>query len=195
AERGYEDVNEHDIIRRAGVSTDEFRRRFADKQDCTIATVKATMDVFRWTLEVAYSSGCDWQSGLRASAWAAADYLDAHPTIVQVVAVDLLAARNEMLRVVREDALMFSAFLIERGRATAPDPEVVPAGAGLMAMGSIAQLLTHRLHKGGPVEPHEMVRPMLYMAVRTYRDEETAKVELHAPRPPGSFVVRPTAEN
>src|SRR6185312_7587442 len=129
AERGYEDVNEHDIIRRAGVSTDEFRRRFADKQDCTIATVKATMDVFRWTLEVAYSSGCDWQSGLRASAWAAADYLDAHPTIVQVVAVDLLAARNEMLRVVREDALMFSAFLIERGRATAPDPEVVPAGA------------------------------------------------------------------
>jgi AcrR family transcriptional regulator len=194
SELGYENVTEDAVIDRASVRAEDFYRRFADKQDCTIATIAACRAELRWKLECAYASADDWQGGLRAAAWAAADFLDAHSALVQVVVVDLLQARNEMLRVVREDTLMFPALFIDRGRAAAPDPAAVPKAAAMMVMGSIAQLLSHRLQKGLALEPHEMVRPMLYMAVCPYLGEEAARKELRASRPPGSHVERPTAE-
>jgi AcrR family transcriptional regulator len=190
-ERGYEAVDERSIVDRAGATMAEFRRRFVDKQDCTVQTIEACLQDFRWMVETAYSSGNDWREGLRASGWAVADHLDEHPQLVHVLVLGLLGAKNEMLRVLREETLMYGATVIERGRAAAPDPDAVPAGAAAMAMGSIAQLLTHRLQKGVDVAPHETVRQMLYLSVRPYVGEEAAAEELRLPRPPGSRVRRP----
>lgn len=189
-ERGYEAVDERSIAARAGVMMVEFRDRFADKQDCTVQTIEACLQDFKWMVETAYAGGADWREGLRASAWAVADHLDRHPKLVHVLVIGLLGARNEMLRVLREETLMYGATVIERGRAVAPDPDAVPAGAAAMAMGSIAQLLTHRLQKGVDVAPHETVRQMLYLSVRPYVGEEAAAEELRLPRPPGSRVRR-----
>jgi hypothetical protein len=60
----------------------------------------------------------------------------------------------------------------------------------MVAMGSIAQLLTHRLQKGVQLELQETVPQMLYLSVRPYHGEEAAQEELHAPRPLGSYVSR-----
>jgi AcrR family transcriptional regulator len=190
-ERGYEAVDEHQIADRAGATTRDFRRRFADKQDCTIKVIEASLQDFEWMVESAYDSGADWREGLRACAWAVADHLEEHPDLVHVLVVDLMQARSEMLRVLREECLMYGARVIERGRAEAPDPAAVREGAAMIAMGSIAQLLTHRLQKGVDVAAHETVRQMLYLTVRPYLGEEAAREELDAPRPPGSWVRRP----
>jgi AcrR family transcriptional regulator len=190
-ERGYEDVTERLIVDRAGTTLGEFHQRFVDKQDCTIRTIEATAQDFAWMVETAYASGGDWREGLRASAWAVADHIDVHPTFIYVLVVGLMRTRSEMLRVLREECLMYGARVIERGRAAAPDPAAVPAGAAMVAMGSIAQLLTHRLQKGEDLELAATVPQMLYLSVRPYLGEEAAQEELHAARPPGSFVRRP----
>jgi AcrR family transcriptional regulator len=189
-ERGYEAFDERAIVRRAGATMAEFRSRFVDKQDCTVRTIEACLQDFKWMVETAYDTGADWREGLRASAWAVADHLDEHPELVHVLVIGLLGAKNEMLRVLREEALMYGATVIERGRAEAPEPAAVPAGAAAMAMGSIAQLLTHRLQKGVDVAPHATVRQMLYLSARPYVGEEAAAEELRLPRPPGSWVRR-----
>jgi hypothetical protein len=95
-----------------------------------------------------------------------------------------------MLRVLREECLMYGAQVIDRGRAEAPDPDAVPPGAALVAMGSIAQLLTHRLQKGVDLELRDTVPQMLYLSVRPYLGEEAAQEELHAPRPADPFSGR-----
>jgi AcrR family transcriptional regulator len=186
-ERGYEAVTERLIVDRAGTTLGEFHRRFADKQDCTIQTIEATAQDFAWMVENAYLSGSGWREGLRASAWAVADHIEAHPAFVYVLVVSLMRTKSEMLRVLREDCLMYGARVIDRGRGAAPDPSAVPPGAALIAMGSIAQLLTHRLQKGVDLELHATVPQMLYLSVRPYLGEEAAREELHASRPPGSF--------
>jgi AcrR family transcriptional regulator len=191
AARGYEAIDVEDLVDRAGVTRVEFHRRFADKQDCTMKVMAAYVQDFRWTVETAYRSGGSWREGLRASAYAAADYLEGHPDVIQVLAVGLLHAKNEMLRVLREEALMYGATVIERGRDAAPDPKLVPPGAAFAAMGSIAQLLTNRLQNGVDLEPQEMAPQLLYLSVRPYLGEEIAQEELRAPRPAGSWVRRP----
>jgi hypothetical protein len=57
-------------------------------------------------------------------------------------------------------------------------------------MGSIAQLLTHRLQKGVDLELRDTVPQMLYLSVRPYLGEEAAQEELHAPRPADPFSGR-----
>jgi AcrR family transcriptional regulator len=198
-ERGYEAVDERQIAARAGITLVEFHRRFADKQDATVKTMEACVADFERLVESAYDTADDWREGLRACAWAVADYIDGHRPLVYVLAVGLLQTRSEMLRVLREECLMYGATVIERGRDEAPDPDLVPPGAALVAMGSIAQLLTHRLQKGEPMMVHDMVPQMLYVSIRPFLGEELAREELHAPRAaaptpnPPSRRVQPTA--
>jgi AcrR family transcriptional regulator len=194
AERGYEAVEVEVIAERAGVTMEAFHRRFADKQAATVATIEACLRDFEWMVETVYASRADWREGLRACAWAIADHLEEHPDLVHVLMIDLLEAKNEMLRVLREETLMYGARVIDRARAAAPEPEAVPAGAAAIAIGSIAQLLTHRLQKGEELAAHATVRQMIYLSMRPYLGEETAREELSLPRPEGSHLERPAAE-
>lgn len=190
AEHGYRALTEAALIERAGTTTAQFHLRFADKQDCTVKTFDAFKLDFVWRVETSYASGSGWREGMRASAYAVADFFVEQPDLVQVLVIELLKADSEPLRVLREETMMYGAHVIERGRAECPDATAVPAGAARMAMGSIAQLVTHRLQKGIELAPHEMVPQMLYLAVRPYCGEEVAREELYAPRPLGAPEVR-----
>jgi AcrR family transcriptional regulator len=182
-ERGYRNTTVADIAERAGVSEEEFHRRFADKEDCALRCFEAFTADYEWRLETAYASQPDWRSGLRAAAWEVAEWIAANPNLIHFGAVDLLEAENEMIRVRREEAMSFGGKLIARGREAAPDPDAVPDSAALSAIGSIVQLLTNRLQSGIDPEPLVMVRPMIYLAVRPYLGEEIAREEMEMPRP------------
>jgi AcrR family transcriptional regulator len=183
AERGYEAATVEQVAGRAGVSIAEFERRFADKEECAHVSFEAFVDDFRHRIEAAYAAYPDWRTGLRAAAYEVADWMSENPNLIRFGAVEILKAENEMVRVRREEALGYGAELIDRGRAEAPDPAAIHEAAALMAIGSIVQLLTHRLQTGVAVDPAEMVPPMMYMATRPYVGEEIAREELVAPRP------------
>lgn len=186
AERGYESTTVDAVIERAGVTRDEFARRFADKDDCILKIFEAFGDDYLRRIERAYDEQTDWRSGLRAAAYECAAWMTEHPKAMRFGMVDLLAAESEMIRVRREEVIRRSAHLIERGRAEAADPSAVPDAAAGMAIGAIAQLLTHRVQAGEPVHPVEMVPHMMYLAVRPYIGEEAAQEELSIPPPEGS---------
>lgn len=183
AERGYRAATVAEIIERAGVTSEEFHTRFADLEDCALRSFEVFVADFEWRVEEAYSSQPDWRSGLRAAAYEVADWMSANPNLVRFGAIELLEAENEMARVRREQALSYGGKLIDRGREAAPDPTAVPEAAAMMAVGSIVQLLTHRLQSGTDPDPLEMVQPMMYQAVRPYLGEEIAREELEMPRP------------
>lgn len=181
-ERGYPSVGLADVLARAGVGSDEFRRRYADVDDCACDTAARLIDAFKRRAGTAFNAWEDWRSALRAAAYAAADWMEEHPGTVTFGVTEVLRIGDEMARVRREEVFLWCAGMIERGRDAAP-PGTVPEGASMMAIGSVLQLLTSRLQEGVEVNPHDAVRESLFGVMRIYLGEDAAREELILPRP------------
>jgi AcrR family transcriptional regulator len=183
-ERGYVATDIGDVIARAQVSREEFDRRFAGKEDCALKVFEAFVADYKWRTESAYWFFDNWRDGLRSAAYETAEWIVENPNLIHFGAVDLLAAEGEVIRLRREEALEHGAALIDRGRAYAADPAAISEVTPVMAIGSITQLLVHRLQGDQEVAPLEIVPAMMYQAVRPYLGEEIAREELTMPQPP-----------
>lgn len=181
AERGYEATTVDAVLDRAGVARSEFDERFAGKEDCALKTLEAFIADFEWKVGGAYAAFGDWRTGLRAAAYACADWLVEVPNLVRFGLVEVMKADSDMPRVRREEAFRFCAALIDGGRAEAVEP--VGESTAVVAIGSIIQLLTQRMQIGAAVSAHEIVPQMMYAVVRPYLGEEAAREELTMPRP------------
>jgi AcrR family transcriptional regulator len=180
-ERGYESATVDAVIERAGVARGEFDERFAGKEDCALKTLEAIIAHFEWKVGGAYAAFDDWRTGLRAAAYACADWLVVVPNVVRFGLVEVLKADSDMIRVRREESFRFCSALIDGGRAEAVEP--VGESTAVVAIGSIMQLLTQRMQIGAEVGAHEIVPQMMYAVVRPYLGEEAAQGELTLPRP------------
>ena len=180
-ERGYEATTVEAVLERAGVARREFDERFAGKEDCALKTLEALIAKFEWRVGCAYAAFSDWRTGLRAAAYACADWLVEFPNAVRYGVVEVLKADSEMPRVRREELFRFCAGLIDGGRAEAVEP--VGESTAVVAIGSIMQLLTQRMQVGAEVGAHGIVPEMMYAVVRPYLGEEAAREELTMPRP------------
>jgi AcrR family transcriptional regulator len=183
-ERGYAAASVAGVLARPGVERDEFERCFVDLEDCALRTYEAFIADFERRVGSAYNGGDGWLAALRAAAYETADWMAANPKLVRFGTTEVLEMRSEMARVRREEVFLYCAALIDGGRAEAADPAAIPPSAPIVAVGSILQLLTHRVQKGADIDAHAMVPEMMYAAVRPYVGEEVARVELTVPRPP-----------
>jgi AcrR family transcriptional regulator len=183
AEKGYEATTVDDVIARAGVGADEFYRRFSDLEDCALKAYEAFIADFKWRVGTAYARQPEWRTALRAAAYATADWMTEMPKLVPFGTVEVLAMKSEMARVRREEVFIYCAGLIDEGRKAAADPDAIPPGAAMVAIGSIMQLLTHKVQKGAEIDPHGITPEMMYAVVRTYLGEAVAREEFSAPRP------------
>jgi AcrR family transcriptional regulator len=183
AERGYQNVTVADLCERSGIEVAEFRRRFADREECARDCLTAFIADFEARIGAVYDRHLDWRTALRATAYECADWAEEHPNLLRFGAIGLLEARDEMMRVQREEAFRFCASLIDGGRAAAPDPAAVPDSAPVVGIGAIMNLAGHRLQKGEPLEVHAIVPEMMYLVVRPYLGEAVAREELALSRP------------
>jgi AcrR family transcriptional regulator len=182
-QRGYAAATVAGVIARAGIDRVEFERRFADLEDCALRSYEAFIADYERRVGAAYNGETEWRTALRAAAYETADWMETNPNLVRFGTVEVLEMRSEMARVRREEVFVYCARLIDGGRAEAADPSGVPDSAAIVAIGSIMQLLTHRVQKGAEFDPHSMVPELMYAVVRPYRGEEVAREELTMPRP------------
>jgi AcrR family transcriptional regulator len=182
-ERGYEATTVDAVVRRAGIGMGAFRRRFADKEDCVQQVFEGFIEDFLAQVRGAFEAEERWPTSLRAAAYATTDWIDDHPDTARFGMVDVLAARNEMIRVRREEIFVWCAGLIDAGRALAPDPAAVPESAAVMAIGAVVQIVARRMQTGEDLQLGRLVPELMYGAVRPYLGEEAARAELAAPRP------------
>jgi len=132
---------------------------------------------------VAFNAHMDWRSSLRAAAYETADWMEENPQVVSFGMTGVLQMKSELARVRREEVFVFCAQMIDLG-STEPNSQAKNDGStSTYAIGSIIQLLTHRLQGGAPIKPHEIVPEMMYSIVRAYLGDEAAEEELNLPRP------------
>src|SRR5436853_809140 len=183
-EKGYEGTAVEDVVRRAGVSREEFDRRFGSLAHCALDSFERNIATFERRVGSAFNSHNDWPSALRAAAYATADWMQENPLAVSFGMVDVLKLPSEMGRVRREETFAFCAEMIDRGRMAGPEPEALPEAAPTFAIGAITQLLTHRLQEGAEVEPREVIPEMMNRIVGIYLGAEAAESEWTAEAPP-----------
>ncbi len=181
AERG-ELASVGGVLSRSGVSAEAFYRRYTGLEDCAVEAYERLIAVYERRIGTAFNSQTDWRSSLRAAAYETADWMEEHPEVVDFGMTGVLKMKSELARVRREEVFVFCAGLIDLGRTEASAKAEGGESAAMFAVGSIIQLLTHRLRTNGPVEPHAIVPEMMFQVVRTYLGEEIAREELTLPR-------------
>jgi AcrR family transcriptional regulator len=174
------------IARRADISIDEFHERFAGPDECLLDSFDRLCADFEHRVGAAFNSHAEWRSGLRAAAYETAAWLEENPQQTKLGAAGVLRAGNEMARIRRESLFVYCAEMIDLGRQASSDPDAIPESAATVAIGSIIQLLAHRLQQGVPFDPWKVVPEMMYGVVRVYLGDEAADEELTLPPPAGA---------
>jgi hypothetical protein len=171
------------VIARAGVPATAFFDRYATVGDCALDAYERFIAIYERRVGGAFNAHPDWRSSLRAAAYESADWIAEGPELCMFGMTGVLQMKNELLRVRREEIFVFCAHLIDLGR-TEPRSLAVDGAAATFAIGSIMQLLTHRLQAGVDFDPHKIVPEMMYSIVRVYQGDAAADEELSLPRDP-----------
>jgi len=183
-ENGYEGLGIEEVIRRAGVSKGEFSSRFESLEHCALDSFERVIADYEQWVGTAFNGQMDWPSALRAAAYATTDWMEENPQMTSFGLVDVLKMPAEMVRVRREETFDFCARMIDRGREVAPDSAAIPDSAAVFAIGTISQLLTHRLQEEAVVDPPAVVPELMVRVVDIYLGPEVAELEWTAERPP-----------
>jgi AcrR family transcriptional regulator len=191
-ERGYENVTVEDVVRRAGITRVQFDHCFADLDACALDVYERFIAAFERHVGSAFNRHCEWRPALRSAAYATADWMVENRALVGFGMLEVLKMKSEMPRVRREEVFGFCAQMIDRGRDERSAQGEILDSASTVAIGSIMQLLTHRLQDGAEIDPHAITPAMMYGVVRSYLGEEAAQEELTLPRPQPAAGLEPT---
>jgi AcrR family transcriptional regulator len=187
-EQGYEEATVDGVIRRAGVSREDFNGRFASLDACALDTYERLIVDFKRRVGSAFNEQRQWPAALRAAAYASTDWMTERPQAAAFGSAEVLKMRSELARVRREEIIGFCAELVDRGREVAADPGAIPDTAPIVAIGAIAQLLTHRVQEGVEIHFPAVVPEMMHRIVSSYLGAEAAEAEWTAPRPSSQFL-------
>jgi AcrR family transcriptional regulator len=179
-ERG-EAASEAGVIARAGVTAGAFSERYASLEDCAADTLERIVAVYERRIGTAFNSRPDWRSSIRAAAYEAADFIAEYPEVTHFGMTGVLQMKSERARLLREGVFVFCGQLIDLGRTEADRRVSVDGSAATYAIGSIMQLLTHRLQAEEEFDVHEVVPEMMYSVVRVYLGDQAAEEELSRP--------------
>lgn len=145
------------------------------------AAVQAGTDELLARAGAAFAAREGWREQLRAVAYEMRDFLREDPERARVMVVESFSA-YERSRQIREGGMAALAALIDLGRAELADPESVPAKTAELTAGAVYNRIHTAIEAGEPLTD-EMVRELMYTAVRPYMGREAALAELELPRP------------
>jgi AcrR family transcriptional regulator len=194
-ERGYAETTAAALCERAEVSMSLFDEEFGNVQTCVTALYEEITARFdEWVLP-AYDRESQWRDGLRAAAYAAADFFASHPREVRFCTVAILSA-GELLAAKRDADLQRFVDLIDAGRGELPDPETVGRGVAESSFGAIFERLLREAGRSGHARrARDLVPELMYLAVRPYVGHAEAMEEFSKPPPPPASGPEPLTRN
>lgn len=95
AEKGYAEIAVADVVRRAGVSTATFYKRFEGKRDCMLAAHEELSGRLLEEIDRVCADASDRESGVRAAIAAVAALFAADPPTARLLTVEILALGPE----------------------------------------------------------------------------------------------------
>ncbi len=182
-ERGLGDDGLPLVCERAAVDPADFEREFGGLRDCALRVYEANIAEFDRIVFGAVDAERSWLSRLRAAAYAALRYIAARPAEARFNFIAMLEA-GAMAQAYRDRYIQRIVALIDEGRYETRDPDALAPGVAESVVGAVYQFLTRQVNRDADVETIDRYAPeLLYIAVRPYLGEETARAELTRPAP------------
>jgi hypothetical protein len=175
-------ASEAGVISRAGVPPAAFSERYTTIEDCAGHAYERFIADYERRIGKAFNAHPDWRTSLRAAAYESADFIHGNPELTGFGMTGVLQMKSERARLLREDLFVFCADLIDLGRTEPGSRAPVDGSGATFAIGSILQLLTHRLQTRADFDPYKIVPEMMYSIVRVYLGDAAAEEELSVPR-------------
>ena len=122
AEKGYAEIAVADVVRRAGVSTATFYKRFSGKRDCMLAAHEELSERLLEEVDRVCAAASDWEGGVRAAIANVLGLLAADAPTARQLTVEILALGPE--GATRHAAMIESlAARLRAARGPSRDPE------------------------------------------------------------------------
>lgn len=180
-ERGYDAIGVADVAERAGGSVAEFESLFASKLACAVAILEGIAESNLKAVRGAYDSEPEWPDSLRAAAYAHAEWIRANPRKMHFGLLETVWA-SELTAALRDHLFGEYIAMVDAGREAAEDPGSIPALTAEGVVGAITEVIVRRLGEAESVQLTDLVPEMMYLAVRPYLGEDTARRELTLPK-------------
>jgi AcrR family transcriptional regulator len=177
-ERGFHSLTEADLCHRAGVSTEQFRARCGNLEDCFYEAYAAEFARYRREAAEARDGLADWRSRLRATAYALLRFLADDERVTHFTVVEVRRAGERSALLIGE-GIEELIDLLDEGRSQPHAPaDLTRATAESVAGGLFNQLYLAVARGAGPTDESEIVPQAMYTAVLPYLGVQAAMEEL-----------------
>jgi len=177
--RGYEATTVQEVAERAGISRDQFHRRFASKQECFAAAYEEAAERLCEDVLQAGREAATWPLGLRA---ALAELLRAvadQPLLAKALLIEVRAARGAAWEAHQRVTERLIA-AVDSGRS---QPEVLPSASAMTAsfmVGAVEESLALEIGAGRTAEVERLLPDLSHLVVLNYFGEDEAWLELRS---------------
>ncbi len=183
-EQGLESITESELCRRAEVSLDDFRSRYASLEDCFFEAYAAEFARYRRQAAAAREGLAEWRSRLRATAYALLRFLAEDERVTHFTVVEVRRAGERSALLIGE-GIEELIDLLDEGRSQPRAPaDLTRATAESVAGGLFNQLYLAVAGGAGAPEEADLVPQAMYTAVLPYLGVQVAMEELSIPPPP-----------
>jgi AcrR family transcriptional regulator len=183
AEAGYQQLELGDLLERAGIGEDGFRRRYADLDALFAAVLGEIYDEFFARAQAAVEGVVGWRERMRITAYVLLRFLRADERVARLAAVEVQYAGEGAQRLFQQT---FSRLveLIDEGSEEAGGPESPSLATAIGVGGVVFARVQEAVSKGELELGEEEIPELMYAAVFPYLGAEAAEEELRVSPPP-----------
>lgn len=164
AEQGYAATTVDEVVKRAQMSATTFYAYFDGKEDAMLAAIDSAGAQIVAATTPAYRRASDWPNGIRAALGALFSFLAAHPTLANLMMVEVYGAGPRAMER-RSEALQPFERLIAGGFELSPETSRLAADG---ISGAIYQLSYRRLRESGAEALPALAPVCTYLALSPF---------------------------
>jgi AcrR family transcriptional regulator len=176
---GYEGTTVQEVASRAGISADQFHRRFGSKEECFGQAYEAAAERLGEELLEAGRQAGNWRLGFRAALAELLRIVAEQPLLAKALLIEVRAARGVAWKAHQR--------LIERLMAAVDsareDPEALPGVSQMTAgfmIGAIEESIGLEIGAGRSGEVERLLPDLSHLVVLNYFGEDEAWLELRS---------------
>jgi AcrR family transcriptional regulator len=182
AERGYKKLKLKDLLERAEIEQETFRRHYPDLDGCFAAVLGGIYDEFFARAQAAVEGQVGWRDRMRATAYALLRFLRADERVARLAAVEVQWAGKDSQRLFQRTFNRLVE-LIDEGSEEAGGPNSPGLATAIGVGGVVFARVQEAITKGELDLGEDEIPELMYAAVFPYLGAEAAEEELRIPPP------------
>ncbi|MGC1166785.1 MAG: TetR/AcrR family transcriptional regulator [Solirubrobacterales bacterium] len=174
---GYEKASVQEVAARAGISVDQFHRRFGSKEECFGQAYEEAAERLSQDLLEAGRGGADWRLGFRAALTELLRFVAEQPLLAKALLIEVRAARGHAWAVHQQVVERLMAAIDSAREQPGALPSVSRMTAGFM-LGAVEESIGLEIGAGRAAEVERLLPDLSHLVVLNYFGEDEAWLEL-----------------